>query len=93
MDSQTVRAIVEILAVLTMGGAAVLVLYERVHSGRGLGARSIQFMSVAMLIPAILIMALERILEPNTVGTLIGALTGYLLSGIGNFRNGSSAND
>jgi hypothetical protein len=39
-----------------------------------------------MLIPLILISALEKVLEPSNVSTLIGALTGYVLSGIGEYR-------
>jgi len=65
---------------------------------RGIGARTIQFAGAIMLVPIILILALEKTLEPATLGTVIGAVIGYLLSGIGeafvssrNARPGSSS--
>jgi membrane protein YqaA with SNARE-associated domain len=36
-----------------------------------------------MLIPVILIFGLEKILEPATLGTLIGGLIGYTLGSVG----------
>jgi hypothetical protein len=66
---------------ISIGG----VIWHRVSGDRGLSARSIQFMAVTMLIPTIGILALEKIIEGATVGTLIGGLTGYLLSGISNY--------
>jgi len=44
-------------------------------------------MAIAVLAPLILILGLERVLEPSAVGALIGALLGYLLSGIGNEKS------
>lgn len=52
----------------------------------GFDARAIQFVAVVLVIPSILILALEKILTTETTATLIGALTGYLLSGIGEFK-------
>ena len=76
----------ELILVCGIALAPLLLLIERFAGDRGIGARAIQFLAVAMLIPAILILALENILDSSTVGTLIGALTGYLLSGIGDYR-------
>ncbi len=42
-------------------------------------------MAVILLVPMIGLLAMEKILEGATVGTLIGGLTGYLLSGISNY--------
>jgi hypothetical protein len=80
------KSLIEVIAAIGIAFAPILVLGERLIADRGTGARSIQFVAVCMLVPAILILALEKILEPATVGTLIGALTGYLLSGIGDYR-------
>ena len=38
-----------------------------------------------MVLPVILILSLQGILKPDAVGTLIGALVGYLLSGIASY--------
>jgi len=53
---------------------------------RGIGARTIQFAAVILIVPGIFILALERVLPSDTVGALLGALTGYLLSGLGRFK-------
>jgi hypothetical protein len=56
---------------------------------RGLGARQIQFICVSFIIPTISILALERILDGATVGTLFGGLIGYVLSKVGEFAPNS----
>ena len=78
------------LAVL-IAGLAVLggvgVLWDRHHQGKndpkGIGVRVIQLFAVYMLVPAIVILATTGHLEPQTTATLIGAIVGYILSGIG----------
>ncbi|WP_322105503.1 hypothetical protein, partial [Paraburkholderia sp. J41] len=55
------------------------------YQERAIGARVIQLAAVVMLIPVILILALEKILDGATPGTLIGGIVGYLLSGISEF--------
>jgi uncharacterized membrane protein YhiD involved in acid resistance len=85
MSPETLRIIIELIAAaaLVLGPGAIIV--ERVIRDRGYGARTIQFCAVVTLIPTIVILSLERIIEAATVGTLIGALTGYLLSGVGDY--------
>jgi hypothetical protein len=80
------KSLIELILICGIAGSPLLILAERLISDRGLGARVIQFLAVAMLIPTILILAIEKILESATIGTLIGALTGYLLSGVGDYR-------
>jgi hypothetical protein len=77
-----VKSIVELVAVamLPLGFGAIIL--QRIIMKRSIGVRIIQLTAVVMLIPTIVILGLEKILEPATIGTLIGALTGYLLSGI-----------
>ena len=48
-------------------------------------ARSIQLIGIVLIIPAISLLSLDGKLEGATVGTLIGAIAGYLLSGISNY--------
>lgn len=59
----------------------------------GVGARAIQLLAVVMIIPAVLILALERILEGAVVGTLIGTLAGFILSNVGEFKNSRKSGD
>ena len=67
----------------------VAVYGERIYSKKGIGARTIQITGVLLIIPLIGILALHGILEKQTTATLIGALTGYMLSGVGSFEPSS----
>ena len=49
----------------------------------GIGVRVIQFLAIIEVIPVIVILSLEGILEGQTTGTLLGGVMGYVLSGIG----------
>lgn len=53
----------------------------------GIGARTIQFTCISLIVPCIIILALEEILKGETVATIIGGLIGYVLSGISNYDN------
>ena len=74
-----VRGIVELTAIAAM----VIGLLGTIIIGlkRGIGVRLIQFAGATMLVPIVLILALEKVLEPATLATVIGAVIGFLLSG------------
>jgi hypothetical protein len=78
--------IVELAAAGLMVIGLLAVFINRCKTGKGLGARVIQLLAVIFVIPAILILALEKFLTAETVATLLGTLIGYLLSGIGRFK-------
>jgi len=75
---------IEIIAALTIPIAIAAVMYQRFQGAGAISMRTIQVLAIAVLAPLILILGLEKVLEPSAVGALIGALLGYLLSGIGN---------
>ena len=73
-----------IAALAVIGGFGVL--WDRHHQKngpKGIGIRVIQFFAVFMLVPTTVILATTGHLETQTTGTLIGAVIGYVLSGIG----------
>lgn len=78
--------IVELIASGVMLCGILGIVFFRLTSDKGLGVRAIQFVAVATIIPAILILALEKVLTGETTAALFGAITGYLLSGIGDFK-------
>ena len=84
---------IEIIAVLSIPLGMCLMIYHRVKQKMGIGVRAIQFLTVAIVTPLILILALEGILERSAVGALIGAIIGYLLSNIGEYDKRKAAND
>ncbi len=71
------------LALLIMVLGVIGIFLERALTKRGIGVRIIQFATVVLVFPIILILALEGILESQTVGALVGTVIGYVLSGIG----------
>ena len=86
-----VKHIIELALVAIMILGLIALFINRWQLKKGLGARIIQFTGVLLVVPLIGILALEGVLEAQTTGTVIGALLGYLLSGIANFD--SSANN
>ncbi len=71
------------------GGLVVLMLVgligfyrNRAKLGRGFGVRTIQTLGVIFVVPLLGILALEDKLSKDSLGTIIGALVGYLLSGV-----------
>ncbi len=87
MDPGTVKGIVELVAVAMWPLGFGAIIWQRLRSGKtGLGARVIQLCAVVMLVPAIVILGLEGIFDSATLGTLIGGLVGYVLSGVGQYQ-------
>ena len=75
-----------LVALMFLGLAGVF--YERMKMGRGIGLRVIQFLSVVLVFPTVLILALEDKVNKEGLATLLGTIVGYLLSGIGSDEPG-----
>jgi hypothetical protein len=90
MPLPNLPAVVEILASLVMLVSVVGAFWSlRITHNKGktpIGPRHIQFVSVCLIVPTILILGLEKVLSSETSATLIGGLAGYLLSGIGKYE-------
>ena len=84
---------IELVLVFILASMPFLIIFHRIWTNKGLGARSIQFLAVGMLVPAVLILSLEAVIDSATVGTLIGAMVGYLLSGIGEFNKNKNGTE
>jgi hypothetical protein len=59
------------------------IIYHRVKGGYGIGDRAIQFVGLCLIIPTILILSLENKFAGCELGTILGTVIGYTLSGIG----------
>jgi len=77
------RIAIEIVACVIMVGGVLGVFIERARAMRGIGVRAIQFLTITLVLPSILILAMENVLSDQTTAALIGAIVGYVLSGIG----------
>lgn len=88
MNLNNVNEYIQIIMALFMPIAFIGVLVHRAITRNekgnrlGLGLRSIQFLGVALIFPTILILALNQQLEHATLGTLLGTVIGYVLSGL-----------
>ena len=77
------RYVVEVVAVLLMVGGVGGIFYGVFKGTITLSFRTIQFLAIAFVVPAILIMSLERTIGNEATAALIGTIVGYALSGIG----------
>jgi hypothetical protein len=72
------KAILELGAGIIMIGGTIAVFVERFIHNKAIGVRIIQFLAILLLVPTILILALENILNTETISALLGALIGYI---------------
>jgi hypothetical protein len=75
------KDIVEIVAIAMLPVGFVGFVWQRRASSKTIDTAAVQFIAIVFLLPVILILALEKVLDGMTVGTLIGAFTCYLLAG------------
>lgn len=63
----------------------IVILWERLKHGKSPGVRTIQFTAVAMIIPAVVLLALRGLLQGEAVAAIIGGIAGYLLANVAKF--------
>jgi len=85
MDQVTMDWISKAFVVFMFMGL-IAVFAERMLAKKGIGTRTIQISGMLLVVPLIGILALQGILEKQTTATLLGALTGYLFSGVGSYE-------
>lgn len=85
----TAKTWVEAAFALVMIVGPLLIIWSRIwprhdndDSPRGLGMRVAQVIGLFLIIPAVAILSLECRLSNETVGTLLGTIIGFTLSGI-----------
>jgi hypothetical protein len=77
------RFAVEIIAVLIMFGAVGGIYYGVMKGIVALNLRTVQFLAISFIVPAILVLAMERAIGSEATSALIGIMVGYALSVIG----------
>lgn len=81
----TLHEYIEIVAVWSLPIAVLSVVVKLIWTKKGIGVRSIQFLAVATFAPAVILLAMEHIIDGGTVSALIGAFVGYLFANIAEF--------
>src|SRR5713226_5475696 len=69
--------------ILVMLVGIIGTLIHRIKGGYGIGDRAIQFVGICLVIPTVLILGLEDKISKENMGTILGTIIGYVLSGIG----------
>jgi hypothetical protein len=69
--------------VVLMAIGVIGVLTTQIIQNKGIGPRVIQFIGVCLVVPTILILAIEDKIDKQNLGTIVGAIIGYVLAGIG----------
>lgn len=89
----TPREWVELIAAASIPLAIIGLFVNRWQSGKSLGVRAIQTLSVAMFMPTVVVLAMEKVLDGAAVAALIGGVVGYLFANISDYdrsRHGGS---
>jgi hypothetical protein len=86
----TTKDWVELIAVATGPFGLLLLMVQRLKTGKSIGARVVQFATVILLFPIILVLGLEKIIDSATIGTMLGGVAGFVLSRVGEYTPAGS---
>jgi len=70
-----------VIGALIMAGALGGIFYLIVKQQAGISAKTVQFMTIALVLPLMLVLGVMNILGREIIGTVIGVVVGYVLSG------------
>ncbi len=74
---------IALIAVLIMAGGLGGVLYLVIKQQAGINNKIIQFLAVTFVLPLLVALGIMNTLGRETIGTLLGVVVGYVLSGFG----------
>jgi hypothetical protein len=74
---------ISLLSVLIMAGGLGGVLYLVIKKQASINNKMIQFLAVAFVLPLLVTLGIMNTLGRETIGTLLGVVVGYVLSGFG----------
>ncbi len=72
-----------VIGTLIMAGGLGGIFYLIIKQNATLGIRAIQFVAVVFILPLVLVLGVMNVLGRETIGTLLGVIVGYVLSGFG----------
>lgn len=90
MTIQNHLELIEIILGAAIFAVPVLVVLQRLFAGKGIGVRSIQFVAVATVVPAVVILAMQGLMQGETVAAILAGLVGYLLGNVSKFDDRES---
>jgi len=72
---------IAVIAVLIMAGGLGGIYFLIIKQNAVIGTKTIQFVAVIFFFPLLIVLGINNILGRETIGTLLGVLVGYVLSG------------
>jgi len=72
---------IAVIAMLIMAGGLGGIYYLIIKQNAVIGTKTIQFVAVIFIFPLLIVLGINNILGRETIGTLLGVLVGYVLSG------------
>ena len=72
---------IAVIAVLIMAGGLGGIYYLIIKQNAVIGAKTIQFVAVIFFFPLLIVLGIYNILGREAIGTLLGVIVGYVLSG------------
>lgn len=72
-----------LIAALIMAGGLGGIFYLVIKQNATIGNKAIQFLAIVFVLPLLLILGIYNVLGRETIGTLLGVIVGYVLSGFG----------
>ena len=81
------KSIIELALIVFMTIGLIGIFQNRIKTGKGIGKRIIQFTGLLIIIPSIILLTLEGIIKAEILGTLFGAIIGYVLSDLAKETN------
>ena len=74
---------IAIIGALIMAGGLGGIYYLIFKQSATLGMKTIQFLAIVFIIPLMLVLGVMNVLGRETIGTILGVVVGYVLSGFG----------
>jgi hypothetical protein len=75
--------VISLIAVLIMAGGLAGMFYPIIKQNASVGIKEIQFLSIVFVLPLLIVLGIHNVLGRETIGTLLGVIVGYVLSGSG----------
>jgi hypothetical protein len=72
---------ISLIAALIMAGGLYGIYYLVVKQNATIGTKAIQFLTIVFVLPLLIILGIYNVLGRETIGTLLGVVVGYVLSG------------
>jgi hypothetical protein len=72
---------VSVISLLIMAGGLYGIFYLIVKQNATIGTKTIQFLAIVFMLPLLIILGINSVLRQETIGTLLGVLAGWVLSG------------